>query len=118
MRDPKYKGPGFYDINDVESIIRAITDDAGMRLFNSIQVREGKQDATAQIERDLHVCIMAKHRYSKHPFRSVKELVKFVMDYKPQDESQECMKSIILNRIPELKDANEAISSNSQTTSV
>lgn len=113
MRDPQHKGHGFYDINDVESIIRAITDDAGMRLFNSIQVREGKQDATAQVERDLHVCIMAKHKYGRRAFRNVKELVQFVIDYKPQDESQECMQSIMLNRLPSLEDASEAISSNS-----
>ena len=113
MQDPQHKGAGFYDINDVDSIIRAITKDAEMRLFNSIQVREGKQDATAQVERDLHVCIMSKHRYGRRAFRHVKELVQFVMDYKPQDESQECMKSIMLSRLPDLKDASTTISSNS-----
>jgi len=113
MKDPQHKGVGFYDINDVESIIRAITKDAEMRLFNSIQVREGKQDATAQVERDLHVCIMAKHRYGRRPFLNVRELVQFVMDYKPQDESQECMKDIMLSRLPDLKDASTVISSNS-----
>jgi len=113
MKDPQHKGVGFYNINDVDSIIRAITKDAEMRLFNSIQVREGKQDAMAQVERDLHVCIMAKHRYGRRAFRNVKELVQFVMDYKPQDESQECMKDIMLSRLPDLKDASTVISSNS-----
>lgn len=100
MRDPQHTGKGFFDPADVESVVRAIRDDAGKRLFNSIQVREGKQDATAQVERDLHNAIMMKHMYCV-PFQSVGELVRFITDYKPKDSAQETMRSIMLNQLPD-----------------
>jgi hypothetical protein len=113
MQDPEHKGHRIYDIHDVESIIRAITADASNRMFNSIQVSEGKQNAnTAQVERDLHNSIMLKHRYIL-PFRNVKELVEFVKDYKPQNENQECVKAMILRKLPESENNNTEISSNS-----
>lgn len=104
MKDPQHTGNGFYDINDVESCVRAIREDASMRLFNSIQVRAGKQDATAQVERDLHTAILMRHMYIR-PFQNVKGLVQFILDYKPKNDSQECMKSIMLNRLPDLQNA-------------
>lgn len=99
MQDPQHKGVGFYDVNDVDSIVRAIKNDAGMRLFNSIQVREGKQPNTTQVERDLHNKIMMQHYYIAE-FKSVKELWDFVVDYKPENDSQECIKDIMMARIP------------------
>ena len=101
MKDPKHKGNGFYDINDVNSIIRAIQNDHGMRLFNSIQVREGKQSSNAQVERDLHEGILMQHMYFT-PFADVQELVEFVYDYQPKNSAQETVQSIMKNRIPDL----------------
>lgn len=98
MQDPEHQGRGFYDPQDVESVIRAIRRDHGERLFNADQVAQGKLPATAQVERDLHRRILLKHDHGQ-PFADVAELHAFIRAYTPEDDAQETMQQLMLSRL-------------------
>lgn len=99
FHDPKAKElgmRGFWDPKNLDSCIRAVREDSGSRLYDSIRVSKGELNPLhASTEHRIHSAILMQHMHIA-PFASVAHLHAFVYEYArkltwQEKEKQQCI---------------------------